>query len=83
MVVFLYLEGTAARFNNDANGIKARKGSADRSEAYIKGTAPGRCLAQKDKASPTKANLIKEKYWPLLVPNFEIGCKVSSSVFHM
>ncbi|KAJ5128926.1 hypothetical protein N7448_002634 [Penicillium atrosanguineum] len=56
VVVFLYLEGTAARFNMDANGIKARKASADRSEAYIKRTAP-------------------EKYWPLLIPKFEIGCK--------
>lgn len=41
VVVFLYLESTASRFNVDGNGTKARNQSAERSQAYIKRSAPG------------------------------------------
>ncbi|KAJ5537043.1 hypothetical protein N7513_010229 [Penicillium frequentans] len=40
MIVFIYLEGTAVRFNTGKNGVKARNESADRSNEYIRQTAP-------------------------------------------
>lgn len=41
LVVFLFLESTAVRFNINYKGNKARNLSAERSKAYIQSTAPG------------------------------------------
>lgn len=41
LMVFLFLESTAVRFNTNYKGGKARNLSAERSKAYIQSTAPG------------------------------------------
>ncbi|CAG8886881.1 unnamed protein product [Penicillium egyptiacum] len=41
LMVFLYLESTAVRFNINPNGNKARNLSSERSKAYIQRNAPG------------------------------------------
>ncbi|KAJ6021061.1 hypothetical protein N7540_006565 [Penicillium herquei] len=40
IIVFLFLESTAIRFNTKGSGIKARNQSAERSKAYIRKNAP-------------------------------------------
>ncbi|KAJ6143365.1 hypothetical protein N7471_002818 [Penicillium samsonianum] len=47
LLVFLYLESTAIRFNVNYNGTKARNHSADRSKAYIQSYAPSKLNSMK------------------------------------
>ncbi|KAI9375773.1 hypothetical protein BJX61DRAFT_539504 [Aspergillus egyptiacus] len=54
-LIFVYLE-TAIRMIGLREGSGSRLVEANRSKAYMTGSAP-------------------EKYWPLLVPDYEIGCK--------
>lgn len=82
LMVFLFLESTAVRFNTNYKGGKARNLSAERSKAYIQSTAPGELTSMKRN---TFCQLfayyywIKEQYWPLLTPKYEIGCKARIS----
>ncbi|KAJ5385709.1 hypothetical protein N7509_008250 [Penicillium cosmopolitanum] len=64
ILVFLFLESTAVRFNVTGDGLRARDQSAERSRAYIRETAP-------------------EKYWSLLMPKYEIGCKILATGFSL
>lgn len=41
ILVFLFLESTAVRFNVTGKGLRARDRSAERSRAYIRENAPG------------------------------------------
>lgn len=67
------------RFNADSYGAKARNQSAEGSRVYIRETAPGRSTNRTPLfLKVAHNNRTTEKYWPLLTPKFEIGCKVSS-----
>lgn len=78
LIVFLVLESTAVRFNINYKGNKARNLSAERSKAYIQSTAPGELnsMERNTLCQPFAYYCeIKERYWPLLTPKYEIGCK--------
>ncbi|KAL4967879.1 flavin-containing monooxygenase [Aspergillus stella-maris] len=54
--IFIYLESAMVLFGSGEQGSRCREEAAERSRAYMTGSAP-------------------QEYWPLLIPEYEIGCK--------
>lgn len=72
-IVFWVLETGLSQFWNDSRGRAARENRLAFNQRYMERSAPGMFLELIMENSLTYS---QERYWPLLTPEHDLGCKV-------
>ncbi|KAJ6169858.1 FAD/NAD(P)-binding domain-containing protein [Penicillium canescens] len=80
-LIFLYLESSILLFDLTWLGAKMRKGATTKAQCYVTDHAPSKTITPDPNRIvwwlPSKLIFLSliGKYWPLLFPNYEFGCK--------